>query len=329
MTKRRGRRVFVLLACATALAQDEEIRWKKTVAPDRSFSLHCPDAWAVAHNAATVTLRNDPSGEQVAIVRLPRQAGKQPAAYAEQIAGLFRKSDPNFRMTELKVSSENAGFRLQYGQGYSGLGVVIEHPATVFWASYASLNPDNLRRRGALLTAIAQSISDNADSPLPGRLTVSVARGGNGPPAATDPPPPQRPTGGGNGALIGNWSTTSYFGELVDPGTGVPVQSAYSGQWYTFRPDGTYHYVMAASGQIISGIVMAEGAYELRGSQLVLHQKTTSWYPFAQSVARHPRYTNRAEPRELAHGIVFHNAAEMVLKPATGMADQFRKQPGK
>src|ERR1039457_4451924 len=74
--------------------------------------------------------------------------------------------------------------------------------------------------------------------PLPARLSVSAARGSASQPA-TNSPPAVRSTSG-VAALIGNWSTTSYYGERVDRGTGAPVQTQYSGQWSTFRPDGTY-----------------------------------------------------------------------------------------
>src|SRR6266404_599814 len=100
----RGCCAVVLLALSPVFAQNEEIRWKKTIAPDRLFSLHYPDTWTVAHDHGTVTLRNDPSGEQLAIIRLPREGGKQAKAYAEQIGDLFRKADAGFRMTDLTVS---------------------------------------------------------------------------------------------------------------------------------------------------------------------------------------------------------------------------------
>src|SRR5579872_3365199 len=285
VNRRRWGLVFAL-GCAALAAQNEEIRWKKTVAPDRSFSLHYPSAWSAVHNASTVALKNDPGGEQMIVLRLPRDQSKQPAAYVQQIAELFRKSDPNFRVADVQTQGQNAGFHLQYSPNYVGLGVVFFHPSTVFWVSYASLDPSNLRRGGTLLTAVAQSIADNADSPMPGPVRVAVASRGNGS-APSVPAPTRSPqsTGGGTATLIGQWSTSGYYGEYVDR-QGSPVVRAYSSEQYTFRPDGTYHYVIVGSGNIISGVSMTDGTYEFSGNQLHLHQRTENWYPFPQSANR-------------------------------------------
>ncbi len=79
--------------------------------------------------------------------------------------------------------------------------------------------------------------------------------------------------------LVGTWSDMHYFGELYDAVTGLPKTSAYSGEWYIFWGDGTFRYIIAGSGQFISGVVMNEGKYKLQGDELVLYSTRSSWYP--------------------------------------------------
>lgn len=85
--------------------------------------------------------------------------------------------------------------------------------------------------------------------------------------------------------LVGLWSSTQYFGEVVDAVTGLPVQSAYSGEWYLFREDGTFRYVIVGAGQFISGTVVDEGKYRLKGSEIELFRIKRNWFPDSN----HPR----------------------------------------
>jgi len=95
------------------------------------------------------------------------------------------------------------------------------------------------------------------------------------------------------GDLIGNWSTTAYAGDLVNPNTGAFLQSAYTGQSYVLHPDGTYRYSIAASGQFITAVVIENGTYTFQQGRLLLHRKTQSWYPSPRDAARRPMYRDK------------------------------------
>ncbi len=80
--------------------------------------------------------------------------------------------------------------------------------------------------------------------------------------------------------IVGTWSSDGPGGVLVDP-SGMIVGDVFNGEWYVFREDGTFRYVIAASGPIITGVVFVEGKYKLEGSSLVLYdQKETSYRDF-------------------------------------------------
>ncbi len=79
--------------------------------------------------------------------------------------------------------------------------------------------------------------------------------------------------------LIGLWSTEGPSGQLVDPDTGYATGSSYNGSWYLFRRDGTYHYVIIGSGNIISGGVVCEGKYAVGNGKIYLTDVKESWYP--------------------------------------------------
>lgn len=98
--------------------------------------------------------------------------------------------------------------------------------------------------------------------------------------------------------LVGLWSDTEYYGEMYDYATGMPVDSAYSGQWYLFRADGTFRYVIIGSGQIISGIVVQEGKYKVEGQELVLYKIKASWYPDPSHSNQSPPYEDKADDDE-------------------------------
>lgn len=92
--------------------------------------------------------------------------------------------------------------------------------------------------------------------------------------------------------LVGLWSSSQYFGEMYDP-TGASKGSSYNGEWYLFRENGTFRFVIAGSGLVISGAVVQEGNYRVEGSELVLHSVKDSWYPAPDTADRRPGYENK------------------------------------
>jgi hypothetical protein len=313
-----------LLFLFSAAAQQEQIRWKKTIAPDRALSLYYPDTWVVKHDRSGVSLRNPAFDEQIMAIRKPREANKSATVYAQTTAALFQQAQSSFHISDVTASGENVGFGITYSTGtkdYSGVGVVVMQPRSAFWVSYASPNPANLARGGALLAAIADVVTDNPNAVMPRLSSVAVAAGGRGPaPIAPQAPP-------GAVSLVGKWSTNSYWGDLVDR-SGAFVAGAYSGQWYDFRGDGTYTYTMYASGNLISGLIVARGRYEAQGGQLLLHQKISDWTPLPRSAASYPKYKDKPDPKEIALILKVNSPDEINLHEASAsMSDTFRRGP--
>lgn len=91
--------------------------------------------------------------------------------------------------------------------------------------------------------------------------------------------------------IIGLWSTEGPSGELVDPVTGYANGSIYNGEWYLFRTDGTYRYVIISSGTIVSGGVVCEGKFSVNNGEILLTDVRESWYP-------NPAATGQKEPYE-------------------------------
>jgi len=80
--------------------------------------------------------------------------------------------------------------------------------------------------------------------------------------------------------ILGTWSSDGPGGVLVDT-SGMIVGDVFNGEWYVFRADGTFRYVIASSGSMITGVVFVEGKYKLEGSSIVLYdQKETSYRDF-------------------------------------------------
>ena len=80
--------------------------------------------------------------------------------------------------------------------------------------------------------------------------------------------------------ILGTWSSDGPGGVLVDT-SGMIVGDVFNGEWYVFRADGTFRYVIASSGSMITGVVFVEGKYKLEVSSIVLYdQKETSYRDF-------------------------------------------------
>ncbi|HXN46193.1 MAG TPA: hypothetical protein VN893_06100 [Bryobacteraceae bacterium] len=298
-----------LLSLAPLVAQDQ-IRWTKTVAPDGSFSLQQPESWEAKYGRWNVRLSNAARDEEILVIRMPRDPAKPVAAYAEAVERSFQQALASFRISHLTTAQDSAAFLVTYasgGKSYSGPGAVVLKENAAWWVSYGSPAVADLARGAALITGVAGSAADGAGnvSPAP-----------SSPPAATGP----------SGPLVGNWSTSGYYGELVNPSTGAFLQSSYSGQWYSFRADGTYQYTIAGSGQIITGIVIAKGTYEVRGKTVLLHQKTESWYPMPRDATHKPMYQDRPTPEDSTIAIEFRGPETIVVR-GIGTPDTFHRQP--
>lgn len=93
-------------------------------------------------------------------------------------------------------------------------------------------------------------------------------------------------------SLVGTWSQGGASGSIVDPATGYATGSVYNGEWYVFRADGTFRYVIVSSGTIISGGIVHEGRYAASGGNLLLTGIRESWYPNPAASGQKATYTN-------------------------------------
>ncbi len=133
-------------------------------------------------------------------------------------------------------------------------------------------------------------------------LVIGVAAGGccccsNYVPGGISIPP--SPSPGWNddsqaGSVVGTWSSEGPYGTIVDPATGGVAGSTYNGEWYMFRADGTYRYVIMTSGIALSGGVVRDGKYRFEGGDIVLYDSEESWYPDPARSDQTPGYRNRA-----------------------------------
>ncbi|MCX7922014.1 MAG: copper amine oxidase N-terminal domain-containing protein [Clostridia bacterium] len=81
--------------------------------------------------------------------------------------------------------------------------------------------------------------------------------------------------------IIGSWSSQGPNGTMFDPSTGQITGSSYTGQWYKFNKDGTYRYIIAGSGPIITGCVVVDGRYAIDGDTIKFYDaKETSYRNF-------------------------------------------------
>lgn len=95
------------------------------------------------------------------------------------------------------------------------------------------------------------------------------------------------------GFLVGLWSIGEIHGTLVDKATGLPAGSSYSGEWYSFRPDGTFSLLMVGSGTIISGSILQVGEYNYMNGTIELRKIKESWTPAINDPSKRPAYSGK------------------------------------
>ena len=119
-----------------------------------------------------------------------------------------------------------------------------------------------------------------------GTTGTSGTSGSAATPAASAPP-------AGASALVGTWSQYGPSGTIVDPATGYATGSVYNGEWYVFRADGTFRYVIVSSGVVLSGGVVQEGKYTVSGGNILMTDILSSWYPNPAATGQKASYTNQ------------------------------------
>lgn len=93
-------------------------------------------------------------------------------------------------------------------------------------------------------------------------------------------------------ALVGLWSKDGASGTIVDPATGFATGSVYNGEWYLFRDDGTFRYVIVSSSQILSGGVVWEGKYSVADGAVRLTDTLEAWHPNVAVPGQAAAYSN-------------------------------------
>jgi hypothetical protein len=311
------RRSAVVLLCLpgvfafTRLAAQDQISWIRSAAPDGSFSLQQPAGWVAKFGRSNLRLSNAARDEEIVVIRLPRDQSKTPNDYAGSVVRSFQKSLAAFTMTNFQSQGDAAAFLVTYksgGKDYSGPGALVVKAGAAWWVNYGSPSTANLTRGAELIAGVAKSVTDGSASVAPAQPAPQAA-----------PAQPQSFT------LMGNWGTVGYYGELVNS-RGMAVQSRYSGEWYKFDPDGTYRYSMAASGRIVTGVVICVGTYEASGNTVRLHQKTESWSPMPSASNQKPPYKDKPMPREVTLTIEPRGPGEMIVREGTS-ATTYHRQP--
>lgn len=309
-------RKALLAAVASVMMMDAQSRF---TAPDGSVTFAVPAGWTAQWQQGTVRLVKSNGGgdAQMFVAPVPAQgAGSSLIENAEAMASVFRRQVLSFRLANFRnVGKELVTFTVMYGNpgeaAYSGPGVVIDKRGARWWISEVGSTAD--ATAAARVEAVARSI--NASS-------AGAGAAAKNPLASSAPPPAQAQTAapaGGN-PLFGLWSTSNFFGDIVDRGTGEFLYDANSGEWYTFNANGTYKHTRIGSGTLISGAWSSEGTFQASGDRIVLQQKIESWFPRPRSAAKYPAYRNKSMPKQITLQAAFESADKLRIHDgSTGM----------
>lgn len=93
--------------------------------------------------------------------------------------------------------------------------------------------------------------------------------------------------------LTGFWAQGISSYDMVDRVTGFPVKAGWDGQWYMFRNDGTFRYVIGGCGPIICGIIVQEGRYSATADTLTLSGILETFTPSPDDPGRRTGYKNK------------------------------------
>ncbi|HYG60808.1 MAG TPA: hypothetical protein VD902_22250, partial [Symbiobacteriaceae bacterium] len=138
--------------------------------------------------------------------------------------------------------------------------------------------------------------------------------------------PSEEATGSWADLLIGEWSRNPSSWDVVDAVTGVSVRPGYSGEWFTFRADGTFRNIVLGSGQFISGVAIVNGKYRVEADQLILYERLESWRPDPTHPGQKPAFDNNPVADE-TYGISFGDEGQLILANQYGGTDTFYPRP--
>jgi len=311
--------LYFWLGLATAAAAPAGAGWKKFVAPDGSFSFHYPAGWNVSTGETAVTITHPATQEEMLVVALRFEPGMSPAGYAQRVLQAMQGETPDLRALNARQNESSVVFELAYsraGRQFAGCGLVVRNNDTATWFSYSvPAGRYNSQRGMDLLRTLLGSIARGPGSQPPGAAVRAE------PPAAAAAPARAS-------AIAGTWSTSRAYGAVADAVSGVYRRGVFSGEVYSFRENGTFRYVMAGSGQAVSGMAIEEGSYGVDGNVVTTHAKRESWQPDPSHPGQRQAYRDRPAGRTRQFVFTFRDARTLVLRDARGgMETVLYKQP--
>ncbi|MGO9094441.1 MAG: hypothetical protein ACLQGV_04395 [Bryobacteraceae bacterium] len=303
--------ICLCLLVLSAPAQAQENAWQKFVSRDQKFSFQYPAGWSVEESVSTVTIFQPSTGEELLVIALPFDRGKSPAELAAPILGALRGPMPDLQSSTTKADASTASFDLAYSRQnrpFSGSVFVVKGADQAMWFSYSAPASGYDRSRGVGLI----------------RTLVSTLRGGSGtqPPAAAPSALPATP-------LIGDWSTSRSYGDVVNPVTGAYQRGSFSGELFSFRPDGGFRHVVMGSGVVISGVSIEDGQYTTNGNQLTLHVTAASWQPDPSHPGQRPAYKNQPRDQTQTYTLRFRDVRTLGLVASGSKLETLLYKQGK
>ena len=125
--------------------------------------------------------------------------------------------------------------------------------------------------------------------------------------------------------LCGVWSSDGSLGNMIDPSTGAIKGSVYNGEWYIFRNNGTFRYVIIGSGPIIGGEVIVEGNFIAHDGKIVFSDCKESWCPNPAKTGQKQAY--KEKPIDQAPRTYYLECTEIMVLREGGYSQHFYKGP--
>lgn len=143
--------------------------WKRYLSRDRTFSFQYPDGWAVNETESAIEIKETERHQQILIMAMPRQSGKNTLIQAKEMVRLFKKNMPDLKAEDFQERGEHSVyFTTRFSEGgndFQGDVLVISDNDQTVWFSFSG--PTRQYRRSEAvdtLTAVIKSLK-GADPP--------------------------------------------------------------------------------------------------------------------------------------------------------------------
>jgi hypothetical protein len=289
-------------AGGSAHARDAAIQWTKFVSADGKFSLHHPAGWSASEKNGAVALGHPATHEEMLVFGLTFDAAKSPEELARPVLALLRKQLPDLRIRDTRGDETAAYFDVAFtadGSEQSGSALVAKSGGQAIWVSYSAPSRGfDKAFGGRLIAGVLASVTPGSGS-RPPPATAGDGPGTSGAKASRPDPEPAEPQS--REALLGNWGTNAVYGSVVSKGTGEYQRVSGYGTSYSFRPDGTFTYLMVGSGTVVSGAVTYKGTFKTDGKKLILHVTESAWTPMPGHDGQRPAWDWKPQDRIDTH----------------------------